>query len=81
MITSNRYFVGALPNPNITQIYNIIVGGDAGVVTSLDSSLVAVKLPEGDNAAHPILNLFTEYNHNQWITYIKENNDFWNPPN
>jgi hypothetical protein len=80
MIT-NRFFVGDLPNLNMTQIYDIVVGEASDQFISLDGTKIAVKLPEGDENTHGVLNSFTEYDYAGIKQYILDNYSEWNPPN
>lgn len=63
MIT-NRYFI--LPYPNInSSIWNLIVEDPATLRTNLIGNFCVVKLYEGDEQDHPLLNGFTEYTHSE----------------
>ena len=59
----NRYFIANVPNPNMSQIYDIVIGTEASQRFSLDGKKVVVKLPLGDNTNYGVLQNATEYTH------------------
>ena len=67
MHIKNRYFIIDLPNPNMLQIYDIVVGDTTTQRTSLDGTKIMVKLPEGDDTNYGILQNATEYTHEEII--------------
>lgn len=77
MLIENRYFVVNVPNPNMTQVYEIIVGEAETQRTSLDGTKMIVKLPLGDDSNHAVLNAATEYDHAGILQYIKDNLSEW----
>jgi hypothetical protein len=66
----NRYFIGVLPNNNMAQIYNIIVGTPETQRSNNINNKVVVKLPLGDNTNHAVLNSFQEYTHEQVLVEL-----------
>jgi hypothetical protein len=60
-----RYFEINVPNPNMTQIYDIVLGDEAQQVSSNDGTKMIVKLPEGDTENHGVLTAATELTHQQ----------------
>jgi hypothetical protein len=61
----NRYFILTVPNENMTQIYDLIIGDESTQRYSLDGSKIVIKLPVGDNENHGILQNAIEYTHEQ----------------
>ena len=62
---NNRWFIDNLPNPNMSQIYDIVVGTSTSQVVSLDGKKIMVKLPEGDTNNYGILQNATEYTYEE----------------
>lgn len=61
----NRYFIVNIPNPNMSQIYDLVVGTESTQRFSLDGTKVVVKLPLGDETNYGILQNATEYTHSE----------------
>jgi hypothetical protein len=59
-MASNRCFEISIPNANMTQIYDIVLGDSSYQVTNVAGDKMIVKLPEGDNSNYGILNSATE---------------------
>jgi hypothetical protein len=76
---TNRYYI--LPNPSTSsEIWSIVVEAEATVRTNLQGNKMIVKLPEGDETKHPILNGRTEYTHSEMLQYLVDNDAEWNEP-
>ncbi len=58
---ANRFFLGSTTDPNLNEIYPIIVGGsDVPQRESLDNTQMIVMLNDGDTSDYPQLANFTE---------------------
>ena len=71
----NRYFITNLPNPNMSQIYDLVLGEESTQRQSLDGTKVVVKLPLGDTNNYGILQNATEYTHDE-IKVIMQTNEW-----
>jgi hypothetical protein len=69
----NRYFIANVPNPNMSQIYDICIGGNVSKRFSLDGSKVVVKLPLGDENDYGVLQNATEYTHEEILEVLNGN--------
>lgn len=59
---NRRYFI--LPYPNVNSaIWDIVLESPDTLRTNIQGNFCVVKLFEGDNQQHQVLNGFTEYNH------------------
>ena len=56
----NRYFIGNLPNSEMSQVYKVIVGLIETQVKIDKGKKIVVKLPKGDDTHHGCLNSFKE---------------------
>lgn len=72
-MADNRYFIVDVPNPNMSQIYDIVVGTEVTQRFSLDGSKAIVKLPVGDTNNYGVLATATEYTHAEILTEIQGN--------
>ena len=61
----NRYFIVNIPNPNMSQIYDLVVGVESTKRFSLDGKKVVVKLYLGDETNYGVLQNATEYTHDE----------------
>ena len=59
----NRYFIVNIPNPNMSQIYDLVVGSESTQRFSLDGKKVVIKLYLGDTKNYGVLQNATEYTH------------------
>ena len=62
-MADNRYFIVNLPNSNMSQIYDLVDGGNVGKRKSIDETKMVVKLPLGDDQQHGVLQNATEFTH------------------
>ena len=72
----NRYFIANIPNPNMSQVYDLVVGEESTQRFSLDGTQVVIKLPLGDDNNHGVLSNATEYTHAEIL--IEMNKPEWN---
>ena len=68
----NRYFIANIPNPNMSQIYDLVVGEESTQRFSLDGTKVVVKLPVGDDSNHGVLQNATEYTHAEILVEMQK---------
>lgn len=61
----NRYFIVNIPNTNMSQIFDLVVGAESTQRFSLDGKKGVVKLYLGDETSHGILQNATEYTHSE----------------
>ena len=77
---TNRYFIVNAPNPNMAQIFDIVVGEASTQKFSLDGFKVLVKLPVGDETNYGVLATATEYTHEGITAYLSDNITEWDEP-
>ncbi len=69
---ANRFFLGSTTDPNLNEIYPIIVGGsDVPQRESLDNTQMIVMLNDGDTSDYPQLANFTELTQAQADELVK----------
>ena len=68
----NRYFIANVPNPNMSQIYDIVIGTEASQRFSLDGKKVVVKLSLGDTNTYGVLQNATEYTYEEILIKMQE---------
>ena len=61
----NRYYIVNVEDPNIIDILKLAVGVPSTQKTSIDGTLVIIKLPDEDHEHYPILDDYTELDHDQ----------------
>lgn len=61
----NRYFIVNIPNPRMSQIYDLAVGVESKQRFSLDGKKVMIKLYLGDTKDYGVLQNATEYTHEE----------------
>jgi len=65
----NRYFIISADDPNLDQIFAVVVGTAQSQRYSLDGLQIVVKLHKGDANDYEFLNQYQEYGHGE-ILYI-----------
>jgi len=61
----NRYFIVEANNPNLPQIYDVIVGKPSTQRYSIAGDRLVPKLHKGDHSDYPFLDGSSEYNHDE----------------
>jgi len=74
-MSHNRYFIINADDPNSQEINAVIVGTPDSQRYSVDLSQIVVKLHEGDHSEYEFLDQYQEYNHEE--TLIALDNDEW----
>jgi hypothetical protein len=76
---TNRYYVLPLPNDH-SNLWTLIVEDANTVRKNLLQTKMIVKLYEGDETNHPMLNGVQEYTHTEIKQYLIDNDSEWNEP-
>ncbi len=76
MEITNRYFIGTLPNSDMSKIYDVIIGNSETQRANKTNNKVVIKLRMGDVINHSVLRSFQEFTHNQILTELQ--NPEWN---
>ena len=66
----NRYFIIDANDPNISEIYAVIVGTPESQRYSIDRSQIVVKLHEGDHSEYEFLHHYEEMNHDTVLNFL-----------
>lgn len=74
MLENNRYYIVDLSDPNLSDIYKIIVGEEETQRKSIDKTKIIVKLKKGDNKNHECLNNSQEFTHEQILEISQDEN-------
>jgi hypothetical protein len=70
-----RYFIIDANDPNIEDIFAVVVGQSSSQRYSIDGLKVVVKLKQGDTSDYPFLSQYDEYDHVQILEQL--NNSEW----
>lgn len=71
MLERNRYFIVNVTNPNISQIYGLVVEDEYSQSFNNDNTKVIVKLPLKDLENHTCLDGITEYTNSEILTEMQ----------
>jgi hypothetical protein len=71
MAHTNRYYTVNADDPNISEIYSVIVGEPTTQRYSADGTQIAVKLHQGDHSDYSFLANYQEYSHEQILTIME----------
>ncbi len=74
----NRYYIINANDPNCEAIVDLCVGSHTSQRFNIAKTQLVVKLHEGDHEQHPELEGYTEYNHDEIIEAL--NNNEWQVP-
>jgi hypothetical protein len=69
----NRYFVGILPNSEMSAVYKVIVGYPNQQSIIDNGKKIVVKLPLGETDIPPALNSFQEISHAEAMELTTDN--------
>ena len=74
MAHTNRYYIVNADDPNLSDIYQVIVGEPTTQRYSIDGSQIVVKLYKGDHSEYPFLASYQEYSHDQILSLMETTN-------